>query len=742
MTAMHSDDEDTTPCGDVTVPPAEDTTNVKAKVDGIVKMEGDVDSSDDVIESAGGCDGQVSWHCHECDIKFSSIGNFKAHKDFYCGKNRRRAPAGDAGSRTSPRQRASSAVGGSMRPGFISQQMLSSLLPLASQGMFVPMLVPTPYGVTYAMLPIPAFPGAPAAADVRPEAPAVSQAKPKVKEEKNEQQPLDLSLKKEATKVDDDIEIDAPRSKVRRSSPEMEPGEIVRPVVNDAPLPGSLPSLALQAQILKEMMLRQTKAPSDVNRCDDCNIVFYKHENYKVHKEMYCAGRRSSEMAGSETMTSQQSPRRTTQSATSPGKSARAPAEQRRDSVTSADEFTMQYFCVPCNIRFSNPDTLEAHQQYYCPARKVMAEQLALSATAAGSQSPPRQQQQQPQRSPLAASPRNRLDDVVCTKCSKSFASSDELLHHGCTHTTMKIPVFCCPYCSYVAQSDSRLLDHIKAHAPTKAYRCELCGYRGNTVRGMRMHGKTHIDAGEVFTDEHMTEYHEPPLIPKRLRTVTENVEVNVTSDLLHASVGNIHRRKRTRSSGGGYTKQGSAIDHMINKTMQNACVICHMMFDDYDALRKHMNLHVVDELNFRKQLDSKSTSTDSKKSTNYNIDTILGTPTKANSADLKCDVTTCKSEGPDCADPESSSEIEIDRHGTPHSPTSDAPPTHEVVTSPDAETTTPDDDSANRREQVNYCKQCDISFVYLATYIAHKKHYCSSHAGERSAVGSTELKV
>lgn len=31
------------------------------------------------------------------------------------------------------------------------------------------------------------------------------------------------------------------------------------------------------------------------------------------------------------------------------------------------------------------------------------------------------------------------------------------------------------------------------------------------------------------------------------------------------------------------------------------------------------------------------------------------------------------------------------------------------------------------------YCKSCDISFTYYSTFIAHKKFYCSSHAGEIS---------
>jgi len=35
------------------------------------------------------------------------------------------------------------------------------------------------------------------------------------------------------------------------------------------------------------------------------------------------------------------------------------------------------------------------------------------------------------------------------------------------------------------------------------------------------------------------------------------------------------------------------------------------------------------------------------------------------------------------------------------------------------------------------YCKSCDISFNYLSTFIAHKKFYCSSHAGETTTGGA-----
>lgn len=35
------------------------------------------------------------------------------------------------------------------------------------------------------------------------------------------------------------------------------------------------------------------------------------------------------------------------------------------------------------------------------------------------------------------------------------------------------------------------------------------------------------------------------------------------------------------------------------------------------------------------------------------------------------------------------------------------------------------------------YCKSCDITFNYYSTFMAHKKFYCSSHAGEITAAST-----
>ncbi len=38
------------------------------------------------------------------------------------------------------------------------------------------------------------------------------------------------------------------------------------------------------------------------------------------------------------------------------------------------------------------------------------------------------------------------------------------------------------------------------------------------------------------------------------------------------------------------------------------------------------------------------------------------------------------------------------------------------------------------------YCKQCDISFMYLSSFVAHKKHYCNSHVNNEKQVALAKV--
>ncbi len=240
----------------------------------------------------------------------------------------------------------------------------------------------------------------------------------------------------------------------------------------------------------------------NISKCAECNIVFYKHENFVIHKEHYCSGRRRRAHSGRESDTDPQTPllmpgdrpqelmSSRSSNSSSPIASLNGATEavsnlavKAMSDVITVQENMLQFFCHPCKIKFSSHDTLKAHQEFYCPARGS-AEGKDVTG---GSRSP---------GSSSGGDTPEVEGNFACQYCGNCYTTNRLLKLHHCRVNSVHIPLLRCPHCDYITQSDNRLVDHIKGHAPTRAFKCTLCGYRGNTVRGMRMHGKTHIDAG------------------------------------------------------------------------------------------------------------------------------------------------------------------------------------------------------------------------------------------------------
>ena len=127
-----------------------------------------------------------------------------------------------------------------------------------------------------------------------------------------------------------------------------------------------------------------------VSRCVECNIVFYKHENYLIHKEHYCSGRRGSKDSLSESENSDNGVKEFEQASTKPtvnidtksrsepelllsprikhvADEGKKPEEQ---TVEQSREGFYKYFCLPCKIKFSSSGNLKAHKEFYCPHGK------------------------------------------------------------------------------------------------------------------------------------------------------------------------------------------------------------------------------------------------------------------------------------------------------------------------------------------------------------------------------------
>ncbi|RVE50328.1 hypothetical protein evm_004994 [Chilo suppressalis] len=181
-----------------------------------------------------------------------------------------------------------------------------------------------------------------------------------------------------------------------------------------APPPMITPALALR--LASEMPIAaspQVLVKQGVSKCKECNIVFCKFENYRIHKRHYCSSGGGEERA-------------------SPAPPEPGPPPQYR-----------QLICLACGIHFSSLDNLTTHQSFYCTKRETR-------------------------------SPRTVAEVARPTPGSEGGWK--------------------CPCCEVVSPTAAAAQRHMEAHAGVKAFRCTICRYRGNTLRGMRTHIRMHFN--------------------------------------------------------------------------------------------------------------------------------------------------------------------------------------------------------------------------------------------------------
>ncbi|GFN89791.1 Zinc finger protein ush [Plakobranchus ocellatus] len=382
--------------------------------------------------------------------------------------------------------------------------------------------------------------------------------------------------------------------------------------------PSSLPPLNLSPH---GSHVRQDSPPAmakNISKCLDCNIVFYKHDNYLIHKKHYCSGKRRPAQASSRSLSPDTPPtQQNSYQRLSPSSDRAKPTFQNpskhsnvahtRSSRTSAPrladdssspprpqlaEIKYKFYCVPCRIKFSNASILEAHKEYYCPAGKDSEHSVILQTSSAETDEPGAQVVSmlsssgvnEDQRS-SDFSPEPQHEEVTCNRCNSVFTSARLLRLHVCDGG------FPCPHCDHVAITENRLTEHLKAHAPSRAYRCTICGYRGNTARGMRMHGKSHIDEGLDFTDENMLEYQEPAVMPilsqSAMSSAAGGSGMNTDSELLRLK-NEPYKRRRSRKA---YEK----FDFPLPKVdIPQTCPLCGQNFANSDFLASHFKVHQI----------------------------------------------------------------------------------------------------------------------------------------------------
>lgn len=256
------------------------------------------------------------------------------------------------------------------------------------------------------------------------------------------------------------LEVENSRSsspRLSRSTPkanDLERTQVASPETNSLPptpfgIPPALHPLLLRAGSLSllppELQLRlaagelppipattpQVLVKQGVSKCKECNIVFCKHENYLIHKKHYCSARTQEDEASKT--------------------SGSPPVSPGSVGTTSPAGQYQQLICLACGIKFTSLDNLNAHQAYYCLKR-------------------------------------NELEVRRCGKCRGIAEPGHQCVPAGA------LAGWKCPCCDVVSATTSAAQRHMETHSGVKAYRCTICRYKGNTLRGMRTHIRMHFD--------------------------------------------------------------------------------------------------------------------------------------------------------------------------------------------------------------------------------------------------------
>lgn len=437
-----------------------------------------------------------------------------------------------------------------------------------------------------------------------------------------------------------------------------------------------------------------------------------------------------------------------------------------------------RYVCASCGIQYSSQGNLQAHQTYYClklKEKELMASQQAAALLA--------QQQQHRTTSEGSAAlnkvvlgssgtsvsskgSRGRAVTTRCTRCQNQFSVAEE---------DVAASNFKCPFCD-VAQRQMEL------HCGARAFHCTICGYRGNTLRGMKTHIRMHLDRSSDVQEEcfiacmpQQTSVVANGELPSSATTIQQLLPSTATTagpqNLSPGTREGLDRdgtgsSPRSNPDSCGSEPRADKMSSVVN-TALHSCDYCGYASSYKGNVVRHVRLVHKEVIH---STASTTTKSDGGGGTGRpqaprtpGSDTTSRAPSTPPQTGKSPQATSCtpsddedghqtapsspgadeagQDENANAGSPDALSQEPLQGEDddldlteplattSPQAPSTPLPATSNGAqgkSSGAAPATAP-----NRRQGSKYCKSCDISFTYLSTFIAHKKFYCASHASE-----------
>ena len=237
--------------------------------------------------------------CIECNIQFSSWKTYSGHKEFYCSQRRNvgapptviepTVPIVPEGLAEYGGEQAAIAVSmGLLLPTDPAQLAQATAAKLATQTALALANPVLANGMPFTLPTLNMLKDLPQAMlNGKAVPPTQSRTPPKSPEERGDQ-PLDLSQKIKSESPSSNTS--SPKARQIALSPRPNIKEPRLPVWNmdSRVAPENLPVPSVYSNTSPLIM-----PSASISKCVDCNIVFYKHENYLIHKAHYCSGRQA-----------------------------------------------------------------------------------------------------------------------------------------------------------------------------------------------------------------------------------------------------------------------------------------------------------------------------------------------------------------------------------------------------------------------------------------------------------------
>uniref|UniRef100_A0A1I8NX40 Zinc finger protein ush n=1 Tax=Stomoxys calcitrans TaxID=35570 RepID=A0A1I8NX40_STOCA len=305
--------------------------------------------------------------------------------------------------------------------------------------------------------------------------------------------------------------------------------------------------------------------------------------------------------------------------------------------------------------------------------------------------------------------------------------------------------VYKCPLCDAVSLTASESRKHMETHGTVKAFRCTICRYKGNTLRGMRTHIRMHFDKKSTdLNEEHF------------MACILEDESIEIPSA---ASLNQEHLVQQQQKHLQQQVAAAAAVAAGLQQQQQQQsqqqqvfnCDICNYSSTYKGNVLRHMKLvhpHII--------TNSPSISPEAGDLETAETNSLSGSL----NGDNGINTFAIKSEPVDhaTANAPTTPVVLLNPHDNNNSPIpsigqhpvhandlmhhiksepmeiSIEPPTGPMMSitptlrspaigPPPPLNATPEENVNNQK----YCQTCDISFNYMKTYLAHKQFYCKN---------------